>query len=441
MRRLPRPAGLPLALAGTVLFGASLLVMRPAAAGAAVARVSIDHVRVTGAGRHDVVVRVQDSRGAPVDRLESKLSLTLDGLGVGELVTEFSGAAGPRRLLVVVDAPLLRGETAAAVDGALRAVATELAPADRIGVVLAGDRPVFRDFSARELTQAGDALGAVAAAGGPRLFDAVQFALVKAAKARRLGATAVLVLTRAIDRGSRATPADLEVAARQDGVTSIAVMLVTEGDATDRAALAGLVSGSGGVLWSMTPRGAVPAELAPGIHALLDRYRMTFKDARWKRDENSHRLAVRAGDGGLQAEAEKSYVAKEVYVSSGGMIVVLVAVVAALLAGAAVFMLSRRRRQQCLLVVQGGPEDGQWYEVFELPLTVGSARENDMVFVRDTISRQHCMLERQGTSIVVTDLKSEHGTWVNDTRVIRHALAEDDILRLGTDIELAFEGR
>ncbi len=116
--------------------------------------------------------------------------------------------------------------------------------------------------------------------------------------------------------------------------------------------------------------------------------------------------------------------------------IVMGAIVAGIL-----YLRSQQRRQLCLLVVQGGQEDGQWYEVVELPVSIGSARENDIVIVKDTVSRQHCMLERHGDSIVVLDLKSEHGTWVNNARVIRHALAEDDVLRLGTDIELSFEGR
>lgn len=415
----------------------------PRAADATETRASIDHVRVTGPGRHEVIVRVQDASGAPVDRLESKLLLTLDGRGVGETVTRFA-AAGPRTLTVVVDAPLLRGETATLVDEVLRSVAGGLAADDRVTVVLAGDKPVARTWTARELTHAGDLLGTVAVAGGPRLFDALVLAAGKAAEARREGATAMLVLTRAGDRGSRATAEQVGAAATRGGVTSLALALlpaVDGGEGEQRGELTQLVERTGGTSWTLTPGAPLPAEFAPAVRALLDRYRMTFRARGWQVDDTEHRLQVTVGTGGAEVVAERTYRAKEVVVSSGWTGVVIAVVLIALVAAGVVFFLSRRRRQLCLLVVQGGEEDGQWYEVFDLPVRIGSARENDVVIVEDTVSRQHCMLEHDGRSIVLIDLKSEYGTWVNGARVSRHVLAEDDVLRLGTDIELAFEGR
>ena len=80
-------------------------------------------------------------------------------------------------------------------------------------------------------------------------------------------------------------------------------------------------------------------------------------------------------------------------------------------------------------------------EVFELPLRIGSGRENDIVIVRDGVSRNHCLLQREGRTVVLVDTNSEFGTFVNGARVARHELEEDDVIRLGTEVELAFEGR
>jgi pSer/pThr/pTyr-binding forkhead associated (FHA) protein len=79
--------------------------------------------------------------------------------------------------------------------------------------------------------------------------------------------------------------------------------------------------------------------------------------------------------------------------------------------------------------------------VFDLPLRIGSARENDIVLVSDGISRNHCLLQREGRSIVLVDTNSEFGTFVNGARVTRQVLEEDDVIRLGADVELAYEGR
>ena len=419
---------------------ACALLLSNATAHAAVRQLSIDHVRVMGPGRHEVVVRAQDETGAPVEHLESELSLTLDGRGVGELSTTFSGG-GQRILAMVIDAPLLRGETAALVDQVLRAVAGGLADNDRVFVVLAGDKPVSREWSAADLTRSGDVLGSIAAAGGPRLFDAMKLAAGKAAGARREGLGAMLVVTRASDQGSHATAADVERVVLNGGVTSLALVLVPGGSAGSQSELESLVQASGGASWSAAAGTAVPATLVPGVRALLARYVMMFRDTQWHRDGASHRLVARVGDGGTEVVAERRYIANEVATSTFGPTLLIILLVVVLVAGAGLFLWSRRRRQVCLLVVRGGEEDRQWFEVFELPLSIGCARENDIVLVDDSISRRHCALEREGRSIVVVDLGSEYGTFINGTRVSRHVLAEDDVLRLGTEIDLVYEGR
>jgi len=432
--RAPRTLALLLALAAFTPAAALAVPSAPPAA------VSIDHVRVTGNGRHELVVRVQDENGAPVEGLESGLSVMLDGRGVGEMRTEFAGATGPRTLVVVVDAPLLRGDGAAVVDDVLRAVARELAPEDRIMVVLAGEKPVAKEWSARELTQAGDRLSSVAAAGGPRLFDALKDAAGRARGKRRLGTGAVLVVTRGEDRGSSAHSSDVLAAVLGGGVTSLGVVLVPgardEGGAQQMERLATL---SGGAVWRAQAGSPVPPSLGPGVRALLDRYRLTFSDAAWKKDGETHHLEARAGDAG--PAGERDYRPADVYEPAWWATAAIWVVIAAVLIVAAFVLLGRRTRQVCLLVVQGGEEDGQWYEVLDLPLRIGSSRENDIVLVREGISRNHCMLELDGNALVLVDTNSEFGTFVNGARVTRHVLEEDDVIRVGEDLELAFEGR
>lgn len=420
-----------------LVLGATAAATAAASPGAP-ATLAIDHVRVTGGGRHEVLVRVQDDTGAPVPGLERGLTFAIDGRGAGETRVEFGGA-GPRTLFAVIDAPLLRGDGAALADDVLRAAARDLAAEDRVLVVLAGDKPVAKEFSARELTQTGSRLATMAAAGGPRLLDALADAAKRAAERRRGASGAVLVVTLGEDRGSRASTSDVLAAARRGGITSLAVVLVPGGDAGAAPQLERLVALTGGTLWHVTPGAPVPPSLGPGVRALLDRYRATFTDGQWRKDGERRTLQARLASG---LTADRAYDPADVYEPAWWTTAALWVVIGAVLIVAAVLVLGRRRtRQVCLLVVQGGEEDGQWYEVLDLPLRIGSARENDIVIVKDGVSRNHCLLEREGKTLVLVDTNSEFGTFVNGLRVTRHPLAEDDVIRLGQAIELAYEGR
>lgn len=432
-----RPRLLPAAAALAWLALASAAAAAPSATPTAL---TIDRVRVSGNGKHELVVRVQDETGAPVEGLEGDFQITLDGHGVGEMRTDYTGSAGPRTLVAVVDAPLLRGDGAAVVDDVLRAVARELAEQDRVLVVLAGQKPVAKEWSARELVQSGSRLGSVAAAGGPRLFDALKEAAGRAAGKRRFGSAAVLVVTRGEDLGSGSRSPDVLAAALGGGVTSLGVVIVPGArEESGPQQLERLAALSGGAVWRAQPGSPVPPSLGPGVRALLDRYRVSFRDSRWRKDGEMHRLEARVGDGG--PTAQRDYRPTDVYEPAWWATAAIWVVLVAVIAIAAVVLLGRRKRQVCLLVVQGGEEDGQWYEVFELPLSIGSSRENDIVLVREGISRNHCLLERDGRGLVLVDTNSEFGTYVNGARVTRHLLEEDDVIRLGEDLELAFEGR
>ena len=60
-----------------------------------------------------------------------------------------------------------------------------------------------------------------------------------------------------------------------------------------------------------------------------------------------------------------------------------------------------------------------------LPLTVGRSAPADVVLEGSTVSRRHCKLEQQGDSIVLSDLGSTNGTFVNCERVTAPVALED----------------
>ena len=60
-----------------------------------------------------------------------------------------------------------------------------------------------------------------------------------------------------------------------------------------------------------------------------------------------------------------------------------------------------------------------------LPLTVGRSAPAEVILEGGTVSRRHCRLERQGDSIVLSDLGSTNGTFVNGERITAPVALEE----------------
>lgn len=63
--------------------------------------------------------------------------------------------------------------------------------------------------------------------------------------------------------------------------------------------------------------------------------------------------------------------------------------------------------------------------------TVGRAPRADFVVDAPLVSRLHCRLTLQPEGLLVEDLASTNGTFVNGTRVAKGLLANGDTLRVG----------
>lgn len=63
--------------------------------------------------------------------------------------------------------------------------------------------------------------------------------------------------------------------------------------------------------------------------------------------------------------------------------------------------------------------------------TIGRGPISDFVVDGTMLSRVHCRLTATSKNLVVEDLKSTNGTFVNDARVERSSLMSGDRLRLG----------
>ena len=70
--------------------------------------------------------------------------------------------------------------------------------------------------------------------------------------------------------------------------------------------------------------------------------------------------------------------------------------------------------------------------------TIGRATGADFIVDAALVSRLHCQLTAGADTLEVEDLSSTNGTYVNDQRVARAALANGDRLRVGR-VELKIE--
>src|SRR5262245_13139211 len=92
-------------------------------------------------------------------------------------------------------------------------------------------------------------------------------------------------------------------------------------------------------------------------------------------------------------------------------------------------------------ILQGsGPEvEGLTFRVSPGAMkTIGRAPRADFIVKAPLVSRLHCRLEAVDDTLIVVDLSSTNGTYVNERRVDRANLSTGDRLRIGR-VELSVE--
>jgi len=78
-------------------------------------------------------------------------------------------------------------------------------------------------------------------------------------------------------------------------------------------------------------------------------------------------------------------------------------------------------------IVCGGVE----YKFHSLPITIGRDSDNDLPIDDVKLSRRHCRIVRDPDGLVVEDLDSRNGTFVNGAPTKRHVLAAGDTVLIG----------
>ena len=81
---------------------------------------------------------------------------------------------------------------------------------------------------------------------------------------------------------------------------------------------------------------------------------------------------------------------------------------------------------------------GREHRLVDDVTTVGRAVENDIVITSRRVSREHARFRREGWRVILEDLGSTNGTFLNDERVLNPVqLRDEDHIRLG-DVTFVF---
>lgn len=90
------------------------------------------------------------------------------------------------------------------------------------------------------------------------------------------------------------------------------------------------------------------------------------------------------------------------------------------------------------VVALNGDHKGEDFRLKAGKNVVGTASDCDIVLTDKKISRKHCTIRYEGNEFQIADLDSSNGTYVNEDRVQKHDLIDNDILKLG-DIQFKFK--
>jgi diguanylate cyclase (GGDEF)-like protein len=90
-------------------------------------------------------------------------------------------------------------------------------------------------------------------------------------------------------------------------------------------------------------------------------------------------------------------------------------------------------KEACLVVIYG-MELGKKFNLEGSSIIIGRSSKCDVQIDQESVSRNHCKLINTGKSVIVRDLGSTNGTYVNDAPVDEHVLRDGDLIKIGRSI-------
>jgi len=99
------------------------------------------------------------------------------------------------------------------------------------------------------------------------------------------------------------------------------------------------------------------------------------------------------------------------------------------------YLRNRETLVDCEITIKGGKSRGKRFTVKEgTRVTLGRGMQADVQVFDDGLSRLHCAFENRGESLVVTDLGSANGTYVNGKPVASAAVYDGDEVVIGVAV-------
>ena len=90
-------------------------------------------------------------------------------------------------------------------------------------------------------------------------------------------------------------------------------------------------------------------------------------------------------------------------------------------------------RDACLVVIYG-LELGRKYNLESANIIIGRSSKCDIQIDQESVSRNHAKIINTGKSIILRDLGSTNGTYVNDQLIDEYVLRDGDLIKIGRTI-------
>lgn len=99
-------------------------------------------------------------------------------------------------------------------------------------------------------------------------------------------------------------------------------------------------------------------------------------------------------------------------------------------------MAKAAEQEACLIIIRGTPQ-GHRFFITQNEMVLGRDPSADIAILDQSISRKHAKVTKSGKKVLLTDLGSQNGTLINDTKLAANesrALAKEDMIKLGSTI-------
>jgi len=102
-------------------------------------------------------------------------------------------------------------------------------------------------------------------------------------------------------------------------------------------------------------------------------------------------------------------------------------------AGRRTVLISEKRKPPVVgwFVAMSGDQKGEDFKVHEGKNTVGCGADAQISLRDSTVSGQHASVRYEDGKFLLTDLDSSNGTYLNDRKIVREEIKDNDMIRFG----------